>query len=140
MSGLAGLLAGHLPPGVYTWHAAFEPDEVRRTVEHAGAVFAHVDGWTAAGTAEFLGAVGTALGFPEWYGQNLDAFEDCLGDLDGSPVLLLWDGWGTLARSEPVAFAAVLDICTERATSPRSAFSLLLRGAGPEIDVPALDG
>ena len=28
MSGLAGLLAGHHPPGVYQWHAAFGPDHV----------------------------------------------------------------------------------------------------------------
>lgn len=139
MSGLAGLLAGHHEPGVYTWHAAFEPAEVRRTVEHAGAVFAHVDGWQHQSKAEFLAAAGRALGFPDWYGENLDAFADCLDDLDVSPVVLLWDGWGTLARSEPDTFAVILDIAAGRAAEVVPPFSLLLRGAGPEIAVPALD-
>lgn len=139
MSGLAGLLAGHHEPGVYTWHAAFEPAEVRRTVEHAGADFAYVDGWQHQTKAEFLAAAGTALGFPGWYGENLDAFADCLDDLDVNPVVLLWDGWGTLARSEPDTFAVILDIAAGRAAAVVPPFSLLLRGAGPEIDVPSLD-
>jgi RNAse (barnase) inhibitor barstar len=28
-----------------------------------------------------LGKLGQALGFPDWYGQNLDALKDCLTDL-----------------------------------------------------------
>ena len=139
MSGLAGLLAGHQEPGVYTWHAAFEVDDVRRTVVHAGADFGYVDGWEQQSRSEFLTAVGAALGFPDWYGANLDALEECLGDLAVNPVVLLWDGWATLARAEPETFAAVLDIARERSLAVGTPFSLLLRGAGPEIDLPALD-
>ena len=54
MSGLAGLLAGHHPPGVYQWHAAFGPADVQHTVEHAGARFAYVDGWTHQEKTELL--------------------------------------------------------------------------------------
>lgn len=139
MSGLAGLLAGHLEPGVYTWHAAFSEAEVRRSVEHAGARFGYVDGWTHPGKDEFLAAVGAALSFPDWYGQNLDALADCLDDLTGA-VVLLWDGWGTLAREDRATFDLVLDIATGRARETAAPFSLLLRGAGPDLEVPALDG
>ena len=62
MSGLAGLLAGHHPPGVYQWHAAFGPEDVRHTVEHAGAQFAYVDGWTHQEKDELLEAFAEALG------------------------------------------------------------------------------
>ncbi|MFL6061115.1 MAG: barstar family protein [Marmoricola sp.] len=139
MSGLAGLLAGHVDPGVYTWHAAFAESEVRRTVEHAGARFGYVDGWAQQGKDEFLAAVGTALSFPDWYGQNLDALADCLDDLTGA-VVLLWDGWSTLAREDRETFDLVLDIAAGRAREVAVPFSLLLRGAGPELEVPALDG
>lgn len=140
MSGLAGLLAGHVEPGVYTWHAAFGPAEVQRSVEHAGARFGYVDGWAHQTKAEFLAAVAKALSFPDWFGQNLDALADCLDDLDESPVVLLWDGWGTLARSEPDTFALVLEILAGRARSVTPPFTALLRGAGPETEIPALDG
>jgi RNAse (barnase) inhibitor barstar len=138
VSGLAGLLAGHVDPGVYTWHAAFDEADVRRTVEHAGARLGYLDGWSQPGRAAFLAGVGQALAFPDWYGQNLDALADCLDDLDGA-VVLLWDGWGTLAREDRESFDLVLEIFAGRARTVPPPFSVLLRGAGPETDLPALD-
>ena len=48
-----------------------------------------------------LAAVGEALDFPDHYGQNFDALADCLHDIGGGRdgVILLWDGWSTLARA-----------------------------------------
>lgn len=137
MSGLAALLAGHERPGVYRWEAAFDVQDVGHTVQLAGRRFAYVDGWLAATKAEFLAGVGRALGFPETYGQNLDALVDCLRDLETSDpgVILLWDGWSTLARSDPRTFAVLLDIFAERsAASGLSDFSVLLRGDGPDVE------
>ncbi|HQR26900.1 MAG TPA: barstar family protein [Nocardioides sp.] len=144
MSGLAALLAGRTPPGVYRWHGAFDAVDVRHTVEHAGWRFAHVDGWHGETKKEFLAAVGEALGFPEWYGRNLDALADCLREVraeESRGTLLLWDGWGPFARRDPTAFASALDALAERAaTGRRGAFAVLLRGEGPEQpDLVSLD-
>ena len=140
MSGLAGLLAGHHPPGVYQWHAAFGPADVRHTVEHAGARFAYVDGWTHQEKTELLEALAEALEFPDSFGHNFDALADCLRDVDGAPTVLLWDGWGPLARSDRRAFEVAADILAWRTAEGSSPMSVLLRGEGPEIDVPSLDG
>ena len=141
MSGLAGLLAGHSPPGVYRWHGAYDVADVRHTVEHAGQRFAHVDGLTAQTKAEFLAAVGEALDFPDYYGQNLDALEECLRAVGReAPTVLLWDGWSTLVRSDPQAFATVVDVLGSRADA--GSFSVLLRGDGPDeelVGVASLD-
>jgi len=137
MSGLAGLLAGHRDPGIYRWHAAFDVDDVRRAVEHGGARFGYVDGWTHTTKAEVLQALGEALAFPDYYGQNLDALGDCLGDLDG-PHVLLWDGWSPLARSEEDTFSTILGILTGRCGEGEP-FSVLLRGDGPDLKVADLD-
>lgn len=134
MSGLAGILAHHHEPGVYRWHAAFSVEDVARAVEHAGWRFGYVDGWQHQTRAEFLEAAGEALGFPDYYGRNLDAFHDCLSDLDGSTVLL-WDGWGTLARADQHAFALIHGILLDHS----AALTTLLRGDGPQIEVPWLD-
>ncbi len=35
---------------------------------------------------KLLGAIGSAMGFPEWFGYNLDALADCLGDMGWCPA------------------------------------------------------
>ena len=140
MSGLAGLLAGRHQPGVYRWHAAFPPDDVRHTVEHAGARFAYVDGWTHQDKSELLDALGEALEFPESFGRNFDTLADYLDDIDGEPVVLLWDGWGPLARSDRRAFDVTTDILASRTADGPCPMTVLLRGEGPDVDVPSLDG
>ena len=137
MSGLAAVLAGRVPPGVYRWHAAFDVADVADTVGRAGTRFAHLDGWTVGGKAEVLAALGERLGFPETYGRNLDALEDCLRDLgrDGTATVLLWDGWGTLAHDDPRTFAVLLDILRTRAAATgRAGLTVLLRGEGPPVE------
>ncbi|WP_211357244.1 barstar family protein [Nocardioides rubriscoriae] len=134
MSGLAGLLAGRTPPGAYRWHAAYDVADVRHTVELAGRRFAHVDGAHVATAPELHDALAAALGFPDWYGRNLDALHDCLGDLPGGPgsTVLLWDAWGGLARAEPRVFGIAVELLEESLT-------LLLRGPGPDLALPWLD-
>ncbi|MBD8869194.1 barstar family protein [Nocardioides donggukensis] len=139
MSGLASVLAGRHAPGVYRWHGNFDAADVRHAVEHAGWAYGHLDGWEIEHKAEFLAAVGEALSFPDYYGQNLDALADCLADLPAT--VLLWDGWSAFARAEPVTFHAGLDVLAQRARDePSTPFVVLLRGEGPDLPaVPLLE-
>lgn len=142
MSGLAALLAGRTPPGIYRWHSGFEVADVRHAVDHAGWTFGYVDGLHAQTKTEFLREIGEALDFPDWYGQNFDALADCLTDVDdGDGTILLWDGWGALARGEPRAFSVALSVFGTRVNADRGGpFAVLLRGDGPDPPgVPSLD-
>lgn len=143
MSGLAGLIAGHQEPDIYRWHGAFDVADVQHTVEHAGYGFAYVDGWLGGTKSEFLAAVGTALDFPDYYGQNFDALADCLHDVGAGQagVVLLWDGWSTLARADVKAFNIALSVLGSRVNADRGVpFSVLLRGEGPYVaDIASLD-
>jgi len=142
MSGLAALLAGRTPPGLYRWHSGFEVADVRHAVDHAGWTFGYVDGLHAQTKSEFLREIGEALDFPDWYGQNFDALADCLTDVDdGDGTILLWDGWGTLARQQPRAFSVALSVLGTRVNADRGGpFAVLLRGDGPDAPgVEALD-
>ncbi len=143
MSGLASVLAHRTPPGMWLWHAAFDVEDVRHTVEHAGWRFASVDGWRHQSKAEFLAAVGEALDFPDYYGRNFDALGDCLGDVssgDSEGVVLLWDGWGPLAHADERAFSVALSVLGGRVNAERGGpFVVLLRGDGPETTLPSLD-
>lgn len=63
----------------------------------------------------FTALVAKALAFPQWFGGNWDAFEDCLGDLSWQPapgyVLLLEHGkhFGAGHKQEFVIAVEVLD-------------------------------
>ena len=94
--------------------------------------------------AEFLAAVGEALAFPDYYGQNFDALADCLADVtagDSEGWVLLWDGWGPLAREDERAFSVALSVLGGRVNADKGGrFAVLLRGDGPDIEgVPSLD-
>ncbi len=138
MSGLARILAGHHEPGVYRWHAQFHVPDVRHTVEHAGWKFGYVDGWLHQDKAGLLADLGEALAFADHYGENFDAVVDCLRDVKERTVLL-WDGWGTLARDDRRSFDTAVEIFSERCADGQEPFVVLLRGEGPEISIPSLD-
>ena len=137
MSGLAGIVAGNIKPGVYQWHAGFHAPQVQHSVEHAGWNFGYVDGWHDQSKEELLTAIGTALDFPDHYAGDLDALWDCLTGVS-EPTVLLWDGWACLARSDEDAFTKVIRLLGDRANAGPP-FAALLRGEGPEVDVPSLD-
>ena len=122
MSGLAGLIAGRDPAGVYVWVNASDIEDVRHTVEHAGFGFGHVDGWLQQDKQAVLAALGSTLGFPSYYGVNLDALADCLADV-AEPTIVVWDGWTTLDEHD---FAVISEIFAERAAQAPYV-SLLLR-------------
>jgi barstar (barnase inhibitor) len=45
---------------------------------------------------DVLQAIAEALGFPDWFGRNWDALEDCLGDLSWRPArgyVLVFEGF-----------------------------------------------
>lgn len=67
-----------------------------------------------------LVALGDALPFPDYYGANWAAFDDCISDLvreDAGPTALLVVGLDALLRSNPHAFARsvhlLLDVVTD---------------------------
>ena len=136
MSGLAGLVAGHFPGGVYRWHAHFKTNHIQHTVEHAGWEFGYVDGWGTESAEEFHDAICNGLHLPE-HGTDMDAFSDCLDGIS-EPTVLLWDGWGPLARADEDTFNKIVDLLGKRAASSPP-FAVLLRGDGPDVDISSLD-
>lgn len=137
MSGLAAVLAGRHAAGVHRWESALDVDSVRHAAEHAGWGFGYVDGVALDARADVLRALGDALAFPDHYGANLDALNDCLRDLPG-PTVLLWDAWSGFARAEPRWFRLVVEVLGDRGDAD-PAVEVLLRGAGPADAVPLLD-
>ena len=137
MSGLAAVLAGRQAPGVHRWPSALDVDDVRAAVEQAGWAFGYVDGVGLEDLPGVLRGIGVALAFPPHYGQNLDALNDCLRDLE-RPTVLLWEGWGGFARAEERRFRVVARILGDRDPGDPP-LQVLLRGPGPADIAPVLE-
>lgn len=92
------------------------------------------------GTSErVLAALGQALEFPEYYGRNLDAFNDCLSDIevpDGGGLLLVLHDFDAFAAAFGDVAQALLDICADNSrqfllTGRR--FVILVHSTDPRI-------
>ncbi len=141
MSGLAALLAGHTPAGVYQWHNAAHVDDVRHAVEHAGWRFAWLDGWTVEDREAFIKAAAAALDLPNEPAGDLQALTEGWDALDCGEhgTVLLWDGWSPLARHDGSGFTSVLEALRRRTADPSvGTLAVVLRGDGPTLAVEEL--
>jgi RNAse (barnase) inhibitor barstar len=87
-----------------------------------------------------LEAVGEALRFPDYYGMNWDALEECLFDLSWreGPVLMLVEHADALGQHD---LATLVDIWSEAAAAWAEAGRgcVLLLGGGVPPGIPAVD-
>lgn len=96
------------------------PNGVHLAAKRAGIPDYRGAGWRVARLrggatkSDALAGIGRELGFPAWYGVNLDALWDCLTDLT-TPTVLIWSGWERLAVSDPDAWSAIVGILGDRA-------------------------
>jgi hypothetical protein len=96
MGKLSDLLHDAARSGVYRMPRA---DEVLGAARGTRLDLAHVDLAGAADKEALLARLAQALGFPEWFGHNWDALEDCLADLSwraGEGHVLLIERQGEL--------------------------------------------
>lgn len=96
-----------------------EPAWVDRAANAHGFAFWRIDLTTVRGKAALLTALARALEFPDWFGGNWDALQDCLGDLSwrsapGYAIML--EHCQGLAKHSAEDFEVALEVFGEAAT------------------------
>jgi Barstar (barnase inhibitor) len=107
------------------WRSAVLAEQIGWLRAHGYQVVAlDASGWTT--EADLHQALAGALDFPDYYGRNLDALNDCLRDVEShrygwsrqaTGLVLVFTGYDRFAGHSPYAAQAVLDIVANRARS-----------------------
>jgi RNAse (barnase) inhibitor barstar len=104
-------------PGERCVHlVALQPDEVRtlraQHVQH-GFKIAELDGSCITGKGELLDAIARSLSFPDYFGRNWDALEECLRDLEWLPApgyVMLFTDADPFWQKDPGAFIVLVSV------------------------------
>ena len=103
--------------GVWFLPAHVEPKSLQAAAKRAGYAFFHVEGRKIERKEHLLNHVANALHFPDHFGGNWDALEDCLGDLSwrpGSGHVLVFRNWQALTGDD---LGVLIDVLRSSAES-----------------------
>jgi RNAse (barnase) inhibitor barstar len=130
-------LLSRAPSGLYQLAGNWRSQSIDRLCRLKGVRLFHIDGARVQNKGRFLAVAADAMGFPEWFGSNWDAFHDCVTDLAWEPasayVVLLGD-MQRFATHAPRDFYIALTILEEAAQywSDRGVSFHVLVAAGTE--------
>lgn len=86
--------------------------------------------------------VAQALAFPDWFGRNWDALEDCLGDLSwtgGEGHVLCFEDGASLPEDDRAVFLDILHAAAQSWAERRHPFvAVFPAGPGPGAGLPEL--
>ena len=119
--------------GVYR---APRADEVLDAAQGSSLKVVHVGLGGASGKAALLERIARALEFPQWFGANWDALEDCLTDLSWSKAgghVLLIEGGGDLPEDERGILADILASAAAYWAERRQPFFAVFVGGKPPL-------
>lgn len=125
--------------GVWFMPKPMEVKSLQAAAKRAGYAFFHLDGKNIARKEQLLNHVATVLQFPNDFGHNWDALEECLTDLewvDGDGYLIYFDHIDGLLSEHPDQFETFVEIVRDAVESWKEdgeAMVVLLSGAkGPK--------
>ncbi len=131
-STLHSLLSGDTAAGLFEWRGSVSRD-IGGEARSAGWVVRELDTRQVRDSAELYDQIAAAWDLPSWFGRNLDALWDVLGDLAVSPLLVVWTGYGDLADVDPELAQTVLELLRDASTQARAIAVVVL-------EAPALIG
>jgi RNAse (barnase) inhibitor barstar len=99
--------------GVWFLPNRVEPKSIQALAKRAGFAFFHIDGKNITRKEQLMNHVATALRFPKHFGNNWDALEECLTDLewvDADGYVIYYDHIDGLLGAHPDQFETLVEI------------------------------
>ena len=129
--------------GVFYLPATVTLKSVQATARKAGYAFYHIEGKNIARKEQLMNAVGTSLGLPNHFGENWDALEESLIDLesDAEGFMIYYDHIDGLVGAHPDQFQTFMEICRDAVGSWKedgTPFVVIFSGTKPPKGVAKL--
>jgi RNAse (barnase) inhibitor barstar len=106
--------------GVWFLPSRAEPRALQKVAKDAGFAFFHIEGKNIARKEQLLNHIATALHFPKDFGNNWDALEDSLTDLEwveADGYVLYYDHIDPLLTAHPDQFETLVEILRDAVAS-----------------------
>ena len=119
LQGLESLLEKH-QGGVYFLPSHVDPRALQSLAKREGFAFFHVESRNINRKDQLLKHVASALRFPNHFGDNWDALEECLTDLewiDGEGYVIYFDHIDAFLEAHPDQFETLVEILRDSVTS-----------------------
>jgi RNAse (barnase) inhibitor barstar len=113
---LSDMLKDPKTSGVYMLEESPSVEHLEKLTSERGLAFFRLEGQEIRDKDQFLKQASLALRFPEYFGNNWDAFADCLTDMswhETDGFVILYDHFDSLAAHSPRDFEMALDIFKE---------------------------
>lgn len=142
MTDVRSLIVARPEAGVYRWRATEPARLVRQAVRSSGWHCYLLDGARITDTESFLTGCAEALGLPDRHTQDWDSLGQALTELRPAPgYVLVYDSWMVLATADPAGWRRAKQLLTDAVDTwwhRDVAMYVLLRGQGPDPDLPVL--
>ena len=136
---LGALLDGTTSPGVFLWRGRPDRDVTAMAAE-AGWDVLRLDTREARSREDFYDAVEKDWALPAWFGRNLDALWDVLGDRVTGSTLIIWDGADAFASVDPDLASMVIGVLRDAVSQADRLAVLLRRTPGVSAEPMMLSG
>jgi RNAse (barnase) inhibitor barstar len=106
--------------GVYFVPGGADAKALHKLAKASGYAFFHIDGKNITRKEQLLNHAATAMHFPDGFGHNWDALEECLTDLewvDGDGYLIYYDHIDGLLAAHPDQFETLVEILRDAVAS-----------------------
>jgi RNAse (barnase) inhibitor barstar len=113
---LSDLLKNSETSGVYLLEESASVQDLEKSCKEQGLAVFHLEGRDIHNKAQFLKQAALVLRFPDYFGNNWDAFSDCLADMswhEADGFVILYDHFEPLAKHAPQEFEMLLDLLKE---------------------------
>lgn len=142
MSNIQIALTQERNPGIYRFESQAAVEYLQNKAKAAGWRLFYLDGSKVRDKESFLNKAARAMDFPDYFGKNWDAFEECVNDLSWAPAsgyILLFQAPERLVKNSRATWETALEIlatAVENWNEQGIPFFVLLRGLPPaEIEL-----
>jgi RNAse (barnase) inhibitor barstar len=131
--------------GVFRLEGEISAEELSKIARQHGLAFFLIDGRKIKNKEQFLKDSAKAMNFPDYFGANWDAFEDCLTDMswhEAKGFVILYDNMDSFAQHSPDQLKVALGIFRDTVEfwrSQKKMFFVVVHGQGGQLgELPSI--